>query len=133
MPGLAVAAGVLGIVGVLPLAYVVLWVIAFSRLDGSLGPIDWVLVSTPVLELVGAVLLLCRRSWSFLAVACLPPIALLCFFLLVSASSLVGLLWPLACLVLPGLTLCFTLNRGVRDWVGDRTRYDPRQVPAPLG
>ena len=119
-PGAALAAGVLGVVGALPLAFLVP---LLSRPGGD-GPLDggmWVLlVAFPLVQAGGGVLLLRRRSWRTLALSCGPGIALMALLFLVSGPDLPVLLLSLVQLVVSVVTVCLTLHRDVRDWVAER-------------
>jgi hypothetical protein len=121
VPRAAVAAGVLGLVGVLPLTTSAQYVVQVAGEDGDAGPAA-VLLLVPALQVAGAVLLLHRRSWAVLAAASGVAALLFAFLFVVSPNTLGALVDPLLRLALPAATLCLTLGRPVRHWVADRTR-----------
>jgi hypothetical protein len=121
VPRAAVAAGVLGLVGVLPLTTSAQFVVDVAGEDGDPGPAA-VLLLVPALQVVGAVLLLYRRSWSVLAVASAAAALLFAFLFVVSPNTLGALVDPLLRLALPAATLALTLGGPVRHWVAARTR-----------
>jgi hypothetical protein len=115
VPATAVAAGVLGLVGVAPYG-LLLWVV--SALSGQVGFGVLLMVVLPAAQLAGAILLLCRHSWLPLALSCLPGSVL---FLVVLAaapygpSARLGYLLA-ACPLAAGLTAL----PAVRRWVTAR-------------
>ena len=109
MPGYALAAGVLGLVGVLPAGFGALAAIALGGVssDGSVDPWSWVWSILPALQLWGALWLLFRRGW-------LPLV-------LTSAPGLLIGLVVAAPLALASLAAMILASSGVvRRWIADR-------------
>ncbi|MGY1824364.1 hypothetical protein [Geodermatophilus sp. SYSU D00079] len=124
MPGLALAAGVLGIAGVLPPAFVAVLAVALGGLTADTGPDPWtyLLVLAPVVQLWGALWLLARRGWLLLVLSVLP-VALLTGAVIWAAGQAEesgGLGWPLLLLVCPVVAAVLAATPRVRRWVAGR-------------
>ncbi|MGY1638090.1 hypothetical protein ACI78V_15700 [Geodermatophilus sp. SYSU D00742] len=125
MPGPALAAGVLGIVGALPPAFVALSAVALGGLTADAGPDPWtyLLVVAPVLQLWGALWLLARRGWLLLVLSVVPVAVLTGAVIWAAARTETGgSAWPLLLLVLPVLAAALALTRRVRRWIAGRPR-----------
>jgi hypothetical protein len=125
-PKPAVAAGVLGIAGALPLALLVGNAVALggfwadTRVEWWLYP----LLAAPILQLWGAIALLNGRSWRLLVLTCLPGTALfgyLAYLLAVDGSGR-GLGWYSLALAAPVPALLLAMLPSVRQWVATRRR-----------
>jgi hypothetical protein len=115
VPATAVAAGVLGLLGVAPLGLLV-WVV--SALSEQVGPGLVLVLAVTAAQLAGAILLLCRRSWLPLVLACLPGSVLLLVVLAAApygSSARLGYL-----LVACPLAAALAALPGVRRWVAAR-------------
>lgn len=125
-PNVAVAAGVLGIGGALPLALLVGNSVALGGLGGATGVQWWLypLLVAPVLQLWGAISLLSGRSWVLLVLTCLPGTAVFGYllYLLAVDGRGGGLGWYSLALGAPLLALLLALLPPVRSWVADRRR-----------
>ena len=109
MPRHALAAGILGLVGVLPAGFGALAAIALGGVssDGSVAPEAWIWLALPALQLWGAVWLLLRRGW-------LPLV-------LTSAPGLLIGLVVAAPLALASLAAMILASSGVvRRWIAER-------------
>jgi hypothetical protein len=132
IPRTALAAGVLGIVGVAPLVPLTVAAVMFGGLWGD-ADVEWwlyLLPAAPVLELWGAIWLLGRRGWRFPALSFLPGTGI---FATMVAGKLthqdgLGLGWYMLALVFPLIALVLTPLPPVRRWI--RTRPRVRKVPA---
>lgn len=140
MPRIALAAGVLGIVGVVPLALLTVAAVTFGGLWGD-DAVEWWLYLLPViplLELWGAILLLNRRSWRLPALSFVPGVGMFAVMLgaqLTDRDGL-GLGWYVLTLVVPLLALALTPAPSVRRWIargprGPHDRYEPNIVRGP--
>jgi hypothetical protein len=115
LPATAVAAGVLGLVGVAPLGLLA-WVV--SALSEQVGPGLVLALALPAAQLAGAVLLLCRRSWLPLVLACLPGSVVL---LVLLAAALDGPVARVAYLLVAcPLAAALAASPAVRRWVAAR-------------
>jgi hypothetical protein len=127
MPGPALAAAVLGIIGALPPAFVAFMAVALGGLAADTGPDPWtyLLVAAPIVQVGGALWLLSRRGWLLLVLAVLP-VGLLTGAVVWAASEADeptgGLGWPLLLLVFPVLAAVLAATPRVRRWVAGRTR-----------
>lgn len=130
MPRAALAAGVVGILGVFPLVFLSVVVLVLGR---GVTTVEWWLYLLPVapaLEFAGAVWLLARRGW-LLPVLSFVPAAGIFLALLVSrllGDGDLGLGWYVPGFCLPLVALALTPLPSVRAWV--RTRPRVRRVPA---
>jgi hypothetical protein len=114
VPPFARAAGVLALLGALPLTLLALGLAPPAGAGGA----DWVLFLVwPLLQVAGGVLLLAGRSWLFLALATVPGIALMAFLFLVSGPDLGEMLGSVVQAALSVGTLCLALHEDSRDWV----------------
>ncbi|TFV61290.1 hypothetical protein E4P41_09730 [Geodermatophilus sp. DF01-2] len=126
MPPLALAAGVLGLVGALPTTFLAVVAVALGGLSAAAGPDPWtyLLLAAPLLQVLGATWLLARRSWLLLVLA-VVPVALLTAAVIWAASTTEeagGLGWPLLLLVVPVLAAVLAATPRVRHWVATRPR-----------
>jgi hypothetical protein len=120
-PGPALAAGVLGVMAAAALALVLLAVLGLARWGGH--PITaWLiaLLLVPPLQVIGAIVLLCRRGWLPLVLSSVPGAALSGYLLLAFLTAGdIHLASPVvACVVLPFPVLVLTLLPATRAWVG---------------
>lgn len=125
MPGAALAAGVLGLAGALPPAFLAVVVVALGGLSGDTGPDPWtyLLLLAPVLQVWAAVWLLARRGWLPLVLACLPVAAFTGAVVWTAArTGAGGSGWPLLLLLFPVLAAALALTPRVRGWVAARPR-----------
>ena len=125
MPGAALAAGVLGLVGALPPAFLAVVVVALGGLSGDTGPDPWtyLLLLAPVLQVWAAVWLLARRGWLPLVLGCLPVGAFTGAGVWTAArADAGGAGWPLLLLLFPVLGAALALTPRVRGWVAARPR-----------
>jgi hypothetical protein len=124
IPGSALAAGVLGVVAAAALALVLLAVLGLARW-GEDGITGWLiaLLLVPPLELVAAIVLLCRRGWLPLALTSVPGVLLSGYLLLsVLPADDIHLASPLfGCVVLPLPVLVLTLLPATRAWATRRS------------
>jgi hypothetical protein len=122
MPVAAVAAGVLGLLGVLPVGYAVLiWIAVDAWSNSGVRWLLCVLFAVPLLQLCGAVLLLARRGRALLVAACaLGTLPLL----LVAPAVLSGggaRWWAFVVLLLcPPLAFGLAMTEPVRRWLSTR-------------
>jgi peptidoglycan/LPS O-acetylase OafA/YrhL len=126
MPPLALVAVVLGLVGALPPAFLAVMAVALGGLTADAGPDPWtyLLLLAPVLQVLGALLLLARRSWLLLVLA-VVPVAVLTGAVVWAATATedVGSTgWPLLLLVAPVLAAVLAATPRVRRWVAGRPR-----------
>jgi hypothetical protein len=114
-------AGSLGLLGALPLSFLVLALTSpGGRADEPAGGATWLLfLVIPLLQVAGAVLLLAGRSALFLALSCLPGAAMMALLFLVSGPDLPLFLSSIGQLALSAVTICLALHGDVRDWVRD--------------
>jgi hypothetical protein len=126
MPGLALAAGIVGIIGVLPPAFVAVLAVALGGLVADRGPDPWtyLLVVAPIVQLWGAMWLLARRGWLLLVLSVLPVAVLTgaVIWAAARAEEAGGLGWPLLLLVAPAVAAALALTPRVRRWVAGRPR-----------
>ena len=137
MPPLALLAGILGLVGALPPAFLATVAVALGGLTADAGPDPWtyVLLVVPLLQIWAAVWLLSRRGWLPLVLAVLP-VAVLTGAVIWAASATEdagGLGWPLLMLVAPVLAAVLATTPRVRRWVTGRPGRGRarRSAPAP--
>ena len=126
MPPLALVAGVLGLVGALPPAFLAVIAVALGGLSADAGPDPWayLLLAAPLVQVFGAVWLLARRSWLLLVLA-VVPVAVLAGAVVWAATGTEdagnpGL--PLLLLVAPVLAAVLAATPRVRRWVAGRPR-----------
>ncbi|MGY1634481.1 hypothetical protein ACI784_22505 [Geodermatophilus sp. SYSU D01186] len=126
MPGLALAAGAVGIVGVLPPAFVAVLAVALGGLAADTGPDPWtyLLLVAPFVQLWGALWLLARRGWLLLVLSVLPVAVLTgaVIWAAAQAEESGGLGWPLLLLVLPVVAAVLAVTPRVRRWIAGRPR-----------
>ncbi|HEY0400829.1 MAG TPA: hypothetical protein VGD09_02345 [Blastococcus sp.] len=119
VPGPALAAGVLGVVAAAALALVLLAVLGLARW-GEDAVASWLigLLLVPPLQVVAAVVLLCRRGWLPLALTSVPGVLLSGYLLLSSVpTGDIHLASPVfVCVVLPVPVLVLTLLPATRVW-----------------
>ncbi|MGY1689633.1 hypothetical protein [Geodermatophilus sp. SYSU D01105] len=124
-PGLALAAGVLGILGAVPLLFVAVFAVALGGLSADSGPDPWtyLLLLAPVVQLAGALWLLLRRGWLPLVLSVLP-VAVLTGAVVVAATreDAGSPAWPLMLVALPVLAAALALTPRVRRWTAGRSR-----------
>ncbi len=125
MPGLAIAAGVLGILGAVPPLFVAVLAVALGGLSADTGPDPWtyLLLAAPAVQLAGALWLLARRGWLLLVLSVLP-VAMLTGAVIVTAAEddAGGLGLPLLLVAAAGLAAALALTPRVRRWVAGRPR-----------
>ncbi|MGY1642769.1 hypothetical protein ACI782_16795 [Geodermatophilus sp. SYSU D00703] len=125
MPGLAMAAGVLGILGAVPPLFVAVLAVMLGGLDADTGPDPWtyLLLVAPVVQLAGALWLLLRRGWLPLVLSVLP-VAVLTGAVVVTATreDAGSPAWPLVLVALPLLAAALALTPRVRRWTAGRPR-----------
>ena len=126
VPRTALAAGVLGIAGALPPAYLSALLLGLSRLDDGTAEPAWaLLLVVPVLQVAGAVWLLCRRGWRPMVLASLPATVLL-----VRAIDGLG---AFAVLVgCPVLAAVLALTPSTRSWIAARRTSGRSRNPSRL-
>jgi hypothetical protein len=125
IPPAALAAGVLGIVGAMPPAFLAVIGVALGGLSGDDGPDPWtyLLLLAPLLLLAGAVLLLARRSWLLLVLGVVPVAVLTGAVIWAGAETEGGsVFWPLLLLAFPLVSAALALTPRVRGWVSARPR-----------
>jgi peptidoglycan/LPS O-acetylase OafA/YrhL len=125
MPGLALAAGIIGIVGAVPLMFVAVLAVALGGLSADTGPDPWtyLLILAPLLEVFGAVWLLARRSWLPLVLALVPTVVLTVAVIVTAAGQdSEGLGWPLLLVAGPAVAAALALAPSVRRWTAGRPR-----------
>lgn len=132
MPRTALAAGVLGIVGVAPLVPLTVAAVMFGGLWGDAG-VEWwlyLLPLAPVLELWGSIWLLGRRGWRFPALSFLPGTGIFAIMLAGQLTHQDGLRlgWYVLALAFPLVALVLTPMPAVRRWM--RTRPRVGKAPA---
>jgi hypothetical protein len=124
IPGPALGAGVLGLIAAAALAVVLLAVLGLARWgEGAIAPWLIALLLVPPLQLVAAIVLLCRRGWLPLALTSVPGV-LLSGYLLLSflPAGDIHLASPLfGCVVLPLPVLVLTLLPATRTWATRRS------------
>jgi hypothetical protein len=132
MPGAALAAGLLGVVGVAPLVPLTIAAVMFGGFwgDATVEWYDYLLPVAPVLELWGAIWLLGRRGWRFPALTFLPGTAIFGIMVAAQLTHKEGLAlgWYVLALALPLFALVLTPARSVRRWT--RTRPRAHNLPA---
>ncbi|SFL18265.1 hypothetical protein [Geodermatophilus ruber] len=123
MPGLALAAGLVGFLGALPPALLAVVAIALGGLSGDAGPDPWtyLLVAAAVLQVAAAAWLVARRAWWPLVLAVLP-LAVFTGAVIAAGQGDGGRAWPLLLLVLPVIAAGLALTPPVRRWVTGRPR-----------
>ncbi len=126
MPPLALVAGVLGLVGALPPAFLAVIAVALGGLSADAGPDPWayLMLAAPLLQVLGATWLLARRSWLLLVLAVLP-VALLAGAVVWVATGTEDArdpALPLLLLVAPVLAAVLAATPRVRRWVAGRPR-----------
>jgi hypothetical protein len=126
MPRTALAAGVLSLVGVIPLALLTGAAVMFGGLWGD-AAVEWWLYLLPViplLELWGAIWLLSRRGWRLPALSLVPGVGM--FVVMLGAQLThrdgLGLGWYVLALVVPLFALALTPAPSVRRWIARRPR-----------
>jgi peptidoglycan/LPS O-acetylase OafA/YrhL len=132
MPGLAMAAGALGILGAVPPLFVAVLAVMLGGLDADTGPDPWtyLLLVAPVVQLAGALWLLLRRGWLPLVLSVLPVTVLTGAVVVTATREDVGSpAWPLVLVVLPVLAAALALTPRVRRWTAGR----PRRAPVASG
>jgi hypothetical protein len=126
MPGLALAAGILGLVGALPPAFVAVLAVALGGLVADTGPDPWtyLLVVAPVVQLWGALWLLVRRGWLLLVLSVIPVAVLTgaVIWAAEQAEASGGSGWPLLLLVFPVAAAALAVTPRVRRWTAGRPR-----------
>jgi hypothetical protein len=125
IPAAALAAGVLGIVGALPPAFLAVTAVALGGLTADAGPDPWtyLLLLAPLVLLAGAMLLLARRSWLLLVLGVLPVAVLTGAVIWAVADTEEGsVFWPLLLLAFPLVAAALALTPRVRGWVSARPR-----------
>lgn len=124
IPGPALGAGVLGLIAAAALAVVLLAVLGLARWgEDAIAPWLIALLLVPPLQLVAAIVLLCRRGWLPLALTSVPGV-LLSGYLLLSflPAGDIHLASPLfGCVVLPLPVLVLTLLPATRTWATRRS------------
>jgi hypothetical protein len=124
IPGPALGAGVLGLIAAAALAVVLLAVLGLARWgEDAIAPWLIALLLVPPLQLVAAIVLLCRRGWLPLALTSVPGV-LLSGYLLLSflRAGDIHLASPLfGCVVLPLPVLVLTLLPATRTWATRRS------------
>ena len=126
MPPLALVAGVLGLVGALPPAFLAVIAVALGGLSADAGPDPWayLLLAAPLAQVFGAVWLLARRSWLLLVLA-VVPVAVLAGAVVWAATGTADAgnpTLPLLLLVAPVLAAVLAATPRVRRWVAGRPR-----------
>ncbi|WP_166487424.1 hypothetical protein [Geodermatophilus obscurus] len=126
MPPLALVAGVLGLVGALPPAFLAVIAVALGGLSADAGPDPWayLLLAAPLVQVFGAVWLLARRSWLLLVLA-VVPVAVLAGAVVWAATGTEDAgnpALPLLLLVAPVLAAVLAATPRVRRWVAARPR-----------
>jgi peptidoglycan/LPS O-acetylase OafA/YrhL len=132
MPGLAMAAGALGILGAVPPLFVAVLAVMLGGLNADTGPDPWtyLLLVAPVVQLAGALWLLLRRGWLPLVLSVLPVAVLTGAVVVTATREDVGSpAWPLVLVVLPVLAAALALTPRVRRWTAGR----PRRAPVASG
>ncbi|MFW3169039.1 hypothetical protein [Geodermatophilus sp. CPCC 206100] len=125
MPGLALAAGIVGIIGAVPLLFVAVLAVALGGLSADSGPDPWtyLLILAPLLQLFGAVCLLVRRGWLPLVLALVPTVVLTVAVIVTAAGQgSEGLGWPLLLVAGPVVAAALALAPSVRRWIAGRPR-----------
>ncbi len=126
MPPLALVAGVLGLVGALPPAFLAVIAVALGGLSADAGPDPWayLLLAAPLVQVFGAVWLLARRSWLLLVLG-VVPVAVLAGAVVWAATGTEDAqspALPLLLLVAPVLAAVLAATPRVRRWVAARPR-----------
>jgi hypothetical protein len=125
IPGPAIAAGALGILGAVPPLFVAVLAVMLGGLNADTGPDPWtyLLLVAPVVQLAGALWLLLRRGWLPLVVSVLPVAVLTGAVVVVAAREDAGNpAWPLVLVALPVLAGALALTPRVRRWTAGRPR-----------
>lgn len=121
MPAPARAAGVLGLLGALPLGFMAVIALAFSTDSGTVPAAFALLLLVPLLPAVGSILLLCRRAWPFFLVSCVPGVLVFGWLLWSAGGDVTAFLGAQAAVALPAVALVCGLVPSVRRWVARRT------------
>lgn len=133
-PPAAIAAGVLGIAGALPLALLVGAAVALGGLWTDVRVEWWLypLLAAPVAQVGSAIVLLTGRGWRLLVVSCLPATALFGYLLHVRFAEAdgLGLGYVTFALGAPLPAMLLAATPPVRRWVAARRRARARARPA---
>jgi len=126
MPPLALTAGALGLVGVLPTLFLAVTAVALGGLAADTGPdpVSHLLVLAPLVQLWAAGWLLARRGWLPMVIA-VVPVAVFAGVVVRAATGTADAgnpALPLLLLVAPVLAAVLAATPRVRRWVAGGAR-----------